>query len=373
MASAIGGGQNLPAYGDVIFTATDFRSAENMDAINFKSLTGMPVADRTATDFRLYGGDPAHALALRGEGFTYDANGQLTGGTLHFLSYSDGVVWLTADLDIPAAPVMGLVLGGDATAAFSYLLSGLNHVRATDRNDLLRGYGDSDNIEGGAGADTIYGGTGDDFIAGEWQPGSGGGGTPGGNYLRGDEGNDSIYGGSAFDDINGNVGNDTCYGGDGDDWVVGGKDNDVLYGDLGPGLPFAPSTIDAAKGFDIVYGNMGDDTCYGQGGADWVRGGQGNDSVSGGDGDDWLWGDRGDDTISGGAGADIFHSFSGAGIDRITDFNAAEGDKIQLDPGSAYTVKQVGADTIVDMGNGDLVILVGVQLSSLSGPWVFVS
>jgi len=43
------------------------------------------------------------------------------------------------------------------------------------------------------------------------------------------------------------------------------------------------------------------------------------------DPDDWLWGDKGNDTLSGGAGADLFYSQAGAGIDRITDFNYAEG------------------------------------------------
>ncbi|WP_304164124.1 calcium-binding protein [Phenylobacterium aquaticum] len=221
-------------------------------------------------------------------------------------------------------------------------------------NDVLNGGGGHDSLLGGDGADTIsggsdgaiaYGGSGDDSI-------SVAGGT---TYLRGDEGNDSISGGSGFDDINGNAGNDTAHGNAGDDWVVGGKDNDVLYGDAGN---------------DIVYGNLGDDTISGGDGADWVRGGQGNDSVSGGAGDDLIYGDRGNDTISGGAGADVFRSFSGAGIDRVIDFSAAEGDHVQLDPGTTYTLSQVGADTVVDMGHGDQMILVGVTLSTLPAGWI---
>jgi hypothetical protein len=42
-----------------------------------------------------------------------------------------------------------------------------------------------------------------------------------------------------------------------------------------------------------------------------------------------------------------------------------------LDLGTAYTVGQVGADTVVDMGGGDQVILVGVQLSTLTPGWIF--
>jgi serralysin len=93
--------------------------------------------------------------------------------------------------------------------------------------------------------------------------------------------------------------------------------------------------------------------------------------LSGGGGDDWLSGDRGSDTITGGAGADIFHSFSGAGLDVVTDFNAAEGDRVQLDPGTSYHLAQQGADTIVDMGNGDEMVLRNVQLASLPQGWIF--
>src|SRR6185503_1938340 len=106
-------------------------------------------------------------------------------------------------------------------------------------------------------------------------------------------------------------------------------------------------------------------------GNDQVRGGQGDDSISGGAGGDYISGDRGNDTETGGAGADIFHSFSGAGIDRVLDFHLGEGDRVMLDPGTAFTVSQVGADTVVDMGNGDQLILVGVQMSTLTPGWIF--
>ena len=56
----------------------------------------------------------------------------------------------------------------------------------------------------------------------------------------------------------------------------------------------------------------------------------------------------------------------------MVDFSLAEGDRVQLDPGTTYVLRQVGADTVVDMGNGDQVILSGVQLTSLSGNWIFV-
>jgi len=204
-------------------------------------------------------------------------------------------------------------------------------------NNVLRGGGGADSVSGGAGADTLVE-------------------TSGSNVLRGDEGDDQISGGSDFDDINGNMGNDTVHGLGGDDWAVGGKDNDLLYGDAGS---------------DIVYGNLGNDTCYGGEGDDVVRGGQGDDSVSGDAGGDWLSGDRGNDTLAGGAGADTFNFFAGAGGDRVTDFNAAEGDKVRIEGGASYAVRQVGADTIIDLGGGDTLTLVGVNSSSLPAGWIF--
>jgi Ca2+-binding RTX toxin-like protein len=178
------------------------------------------------------------------------------------------------------------------------------------------------------------------------------------DYLRGDEGDDRIYGGLAFDDVHGNMGNDTVSGGGGNDWVVGGKDNDRLLGD---------------DGDDLVLGNLGADTSEGGVGADIIRGGQANDLVQGGAGADWLAGDRGEDTVTGGTGADIFHGFGDAGLDRVTDFSRADGDRVNLLAGSTYAVSQVGADTVIDVTGGARMVLVGVQMTTLTGDWLFQS
>jgi Ca2+-binding RTX toxin-like protein len=91
----------------------------------------------------------------------------------------------------------------------------------------------------------------------------------------------------------------------------------------------------------------------------------------GGAGDDFVSGDRGTDTLTGGAGADRFHVFAGAGADRVTDFNAAEGDRVQLLAGATWTVRQAGADTVVDLGEGDTLTLAGVDSASLPTGWIF--
>ena len=207
----------------------------------------------------------------------------------------------------------------------------------TTGNDRITATAGNSEIHAGAGNDTIVGGN---FIT----------------YLRGDEGNDSISGGAQFDDINGNMGDDTAGGADGDDWVVGGKDNDLLFGDAGN---------------DLVYGNLGADTCEGGNGDDIVRGGQGDDVVRGGAGADFVSGDLGNDTMSGGAGADVFNTFAETGLDRVTDYSVADGDRVLLAPGTQYTVAQVGGDTVISMTGGGQMILVGVTASALPAGWIF--
>ena len=71
-------------------------------------------------------------------------------------------------------------------------------------------------------------------------------------------------------------------------------------------------------------GNSRDNHLSGNAQANTLNGGAGNDELDGG---------YGTDTLTGGAGADIFTFSSkadGKNIDHITDFNAAEGDKIRL-------------------------------------------
>ncbi|UPY97239.1 Ig-like domain-containing protein [Pectobacterium sp. 21LCBS03] len=84
-------------------------------------------------------------------------------------------------------------------------------------------------------------------------------------------------------------------------------------------------------GNDILNGGDGDDILFGQRGNDTLYGGAGNDLLYGGSGDDILIGGAGGDTLIGGAGADTFKWQAGdIGNDVIKDFNAKEGDRIDL-------------------------------------------
>jgi serralysin len=217
-------------------------------------------------------------------------------------------------------------------------------------------------IGGGMGVDTfvlidhVFGGAFGDTLTG----------TDGRNVMGGNEGDDRLQGLGGDDVLNGHAGNDTVFGGAGDDFIsdfFGGAN--LLLGEDGADQVFG------GESFDTLHGNAGVDTLRGGQGADVVRGGQGDDVIFGEDGADWLAGDRGSDTLTGGAGGDVFHAWNGAGLDQVTDFNAAQGDRVFLLPGAAPTISQVGADTVIDFGGGERMMLVGVQLSSLPAGWIF--
>jgi len=297
-------------------------------------------------------------LIMTGSGFVYGggANGfGLTAGTVTGMDivgpYGHAVL---TDLNVSGAALAQAFLVGDQTLSNALVAAGNDLIEvmgttppATDTVFESEAWGGNDTMLGGGSRSSLFGGDGDDVINAR---------SGDGNYLRGDAGNDSILGAAGFDDINGNQGNDTVHGGAGDDWTVGGKDNDQLFGDAGN---------------DIVWGNLGNDTLDGGDGADQVRGGQGDDVLDGGAGNDFVSGDRGNDTISGGLGADLFHGSQDAGIDRVTDFRVSDGDRVMLDPGTNFTLTQVGADTVLDMGSGNQMILVGVQMSSLPPGTIF--
>jgi beta-glucanase (GH16 family) len=271
-------------------------------------------------------------------------DGRAMGRAYDDVAYGGDIPGWYGPTRVLAGDLVGVTASGDVIASGpgGQQLYGIANASAgpwagpTPGNDVLQAVPGHTEIHAGAGNDTVNGSAGQD-------------------YLRGDEGNDRLVGGDAFDDVHGNMGDDTAYGGLGDDWVVGGKDQDLLYGE---------------EGSDIVYGNLGADTVDGGVGADIVRGGQGDDLVLGSWGDDWIAGDRGSDTITGGGGADIFHTWTDAGLDRVTDFNRTDGDRVNILPGSSYTVAQVGADTVIDLGAGQMV-LVGVSMSSLTPGWIF--
>lgn len=149
--------------------------------------------------------------------------------------------------------------------------------------------------------------------------------------------------------------------------TIGEDRGPVLVG-APKGTP-GPDTLRGGPADEVITARAGDDVVDAAGGSDTVYAGRGNDRVLGGPGDDWLSGDRGVDTLAGGPGADIFHSSAYAGSDVVTDFSAAEGDRVQLDPQTPRRIRQVGPDVVIDMDRAQLVLR-GVRLATLPDGWI---
>ena len=104
----------------------------------------------------------------------------------------------------------------------------------------------------------------------------------------------------------------------------------------------------------------------------------GNDSLYGGSGDDILIGGRGSgsDVLSGGLGDDVFIFHRGFGTDTISDFDVFDStDIIDVSRISDFDgfedlmenhVTQVGADTLIEDGNGNSILLENVNSADLS-------
>ncbi|WP_051341111.1 M10 family metallopeptidase C-terminal domain-containing protein [Azospirillum halopraeferens] len=185
----------------------------------------------------------------------------------------------------------------------------------------------NDSITGNEATNTLFGGFGNDTLSG----------VGGDDVLYGNQGSDALYG---------NLGNDTLFGGQGDDFLFGGLGHDVLYGQIAA---------------DVVYGGAGHDTLFG---------GQGNDTLLGEDGDDWIYGNRGDDVMTGGSGADRFVCTGESGNDIITDFNAAEGDRVVISAGTAYATANTVDGLVIVLGGGHSVKLLGQNIAQFSDAWL---
>ncbi len=86
------------------------------------------------------------------------------------------------------------------------------------------------------------------------------------------------------------------------------------------------NTMFGQGGNDVLSGMDGEDTIYGRGGNDTLNGGAGYDRLFGGTGADVLTGGQGGARFVFQTAAD---SVAGA-VDRITDFNGGQGDRIDL-------------------------------------------
>ncbi len=100
-------------------------------------------------------------------------------------------------------------------------------------------------------------------------------------------GDETLFGNSTTETLDGQDGNDIIYGNGGEDTLIGGSGDDLIYG---------------GSQADTILAGSGDDTVYANGGGDFIDTGSGFDTV-------WL-----------GAGAATIVLSAGAGYDTIKNF-----------------------------------------------------
>lgn len=276
-----------------------------------------------------------------------------TDGAVYDRNSASGPVTMTLGMDGPSPVLVGGVrvaeisgYTGLAGGAFDDHLTGngLNNVfRSSGGHDVIDGQGgrydymdystEKGNIvvtlaDGGQdsvarvnGADkdilrnieAVLGGDGDDSLTGN----------AGDNILMGNAGNDILKGGA---------GHDALHGGDGDDHLDGGPGNDFLAGGAGKDSVSYAGYTDS---LDVkLRGETWGTVSIGTVEKDYLHS---IEIITAGSGDDRLRVEQWSSTLSGGAGADTFSyggwSSSGdnpGGWHDILDFNAAEGDRIDL-------------------------------------------
>ena len=289
--------------------------------------------------------------------------GQLTMFDVTQLGYTD-----TAPLSgLPQNFAVILIAGTAGNDTLRVGTIGTSHLMGLDGNDSLIGSHNGGHfLEGGKGDDsyTLYN-AGDIVIeaAGE------GADTVYSyvNYTLAPEvengramaGGLTIHGNALDNSLSAAATGSTLYGDDGNDTVQGAAANDTLYGGNGNDRLFG------YDGNDRLDGGVGDDKLYGNNGNDTLIGGAGNDTFEGGSGADQL---------SGGSGLDTFifrpTDFTtnlAASQDTITDFSAAQGDKIGLTAIDAITATAAD-DPFVFIGNSGFHGIAGeLRYATVSG------
>lgn len=320
------------------------------------------------------------------------------------LYYRRSSAAVTVDLNKDNAGLQR-AFGGDAEGD---VISGFEHVYASDHadvvtgnseknilfgydgDDVIHGQGGDDVIRGGLGADKLNGGEGNDWV--RYQGSASGvvvnlnanangvqvaaGGDAEGDILTGFE---NIQGSDHADDLTGNAGKNYILGYDGDDVIDGGANNDTIRGGEGADtleggdgsdvLQYADSASgvtvhldadgsgsqqasggdaegDVISGFEHVYATDHDDMLIGDGARNILYGYDGMDTINGGEGKDVLRG--GDD-----ADSFVFNSaIDPANEDRIIDFVSGE-DVMVLDS-AVFDGLDIGAlDADMFVANAD--------------------
>ena len=204
----LGGAQD----GDGYITGSS-GDAEGDRLKNIEHLVGTVYGDRLT-------GDSSNNFLISGPGDDWLAGGPgadfLVGGAgADVLDGGPGSDY--ASYESSAAAV--LVRLHDASAvrlgdAWGDVLTGIEHLRGSEYNDILAGDGEDNILEGWGGDDVLYGGP-----------------AGGDDWMVGGNGDDRLFGGKGNDTLTGGEGNDVLKGGPGADTIiVDGDEMDVLFG-----------------------------------------------------------------------------------------------------------------------------------------------
>ena len=150
----------------------------------------------------------------------------------------------------------------------------------------------------------------------------------------------------------GNAQDNVITGSDGDDVLDGAVGADKMIGGSGSDLYIVDNTRDSVQesgsdkvGVDEVHSSVSYtltsnvENLVLTGTAIAGNGNSGNNRITGNDlgnalkgmsGSDFLDGGLGDDMLYGGSGADVFHFSANAGVDKVADFNAKQGDVLDI-------------------------------------------
>jgi len=152
------------------------------------------------------------------------------------------------------------------------------------------------------------------------------------NALTGNDGNNILDGGLGADRMEGGLGNDTYIVDNAGDTVI---ETSTLVSEIDT----VRASVNFALGANLENLILtGSNNLNGTGNSlnNALTGNDGNNLLNGGAGNDFLIGGLGTDTLTGGSGADtfVFNAWNETGTgnlrDVITDFNSAQGDKIDL-------------------------------------------
>ncbi|HRX79684.1 MAG TPA: calcium-binding protein, partial [Pirellulaceae bacterium] len=281
---------------DILWGGARLMDGSEFDLLQSTNLTLPPRFAELGLNESDANGPNMTPLALEGRSVngTFDGRDTLRGG--------DDSDWLFGGGEIDR-------LFGEGGA--DYLDGGLGNdeVAGGVGNDILRGGFGNDTIRGGVGIDLAYGDEGDDTIFGDiGDVTNDPAGVQMGQRLFGGPGNDKLYAfasvtdsseaGLIGDELRGDEGNDMLFGNLRMDLLIGGAGNDFLHGDYLAGPAYLVNSSADSLGAD--------DQIFGSGGEDQLFGGGGDDLMFGGADSDQLDGQQGSDTQYGGGGIDLF-------------------------------------------------------------------